>query len=547
MASGGNVKIHRTVLNRCLPNLVRDLDFKAVSIYIYQKELFDDITLRDISEQRVTSDKVRELILRLQQRDQNTYSKFKECLVLSKQEYLKDFLENEETKVYMEVNKKQKENQEKEKARVAMTVKEKHQVQQTGTAREIKNQDSFTMAVDTNAPVTVDGIVIKFCDETSHENCQHPDIYDRAALWMKSMSKDLPGPTRATVGQPANKTEYMQHSEQQQLSNYQEQLFKQGEPNYFQSKKRCDTQHEESMETDGFTQQTANYWGIYEKAQAWYDLAFFRKSRGYKSAMKVIRHEVSQNPVMKLRDITENNEPLGQSESLEIDGPTSTQIGGYLTAVKDNPSGSGPVICPSGMHHSKSNNDVHEGKVKECIGVSSSTPDLSSVSFIDGKIVLKEHYDVCIIFSDTDEDDVYTFIDHLEHIDLGGKEYPKICRFDDEGIWGLASKINRVSLVCNHCSVIFVFVSKNSFSDSYTRFFQDEVVMSSLKNCKVRPVLSEEDCSIPAGMQNIPPIKWYRRNTRAYKENIKSILDYSRKARLQRENNRVHTILPDFL
>ncbi|KAL3851939.1 hypothetical protein ACJMK2_015631 [Sinanodonta woodiana] len=550
MASGWKAKLHRTVLNRCLPNLVRDLDFKAVSIYIYQKELFDDITFRDISEQRVTSEKIRELIHRLQQRDENTYEKFKDCLVQSKQEYLKDILEKEESKVYMEVNKKQVETLEKKN--VSMPVEKKHEIQHTGTARETKTEDSSTMEVDTDVPVTVDNVVIKLDDETSHESGKHPNIYDRAALWMKSLSKDLPGPTQALKGAPAIETGCIQHSGQQQLSNNHEQFLQQEESKQVQSKTKCDTKHGESKEKYGLTQQTTSYWGIYEKAQAWYDIVFCRKSGENKPTMKAIKQEMSQNPVMKIRDITETKESLRQSvASDESDGPidvghTSTQMRGYFTTMKDNSSGSGPVACSSIMHNLKSYNDIHEGKGKEGIGEPSSIPAVSPISFMDGKIVLKEHYDVCIIFSDEDEDDVYTFIEHLKSIDLGGKEYPKICRFDDEGIWGLATRINRVPLICNHCSVIFVFVSKTGLSDSFTKFFKDEVVMSSLKNCKVRPVLAVENCSIPAGMQNISPVKWYRRDTRAYQENIKSILDYSRKARLQREHNRIQTILPDF-
>ncbi|KAL3836852.1 hypothetical protein ACJMK2_022263 [Sinanodonta woodiana] len=46
--SGTPEKLHRSILNRCLPELVRNLDFKAVSMYIQQKEILDDVVMEDI-------------------------------------------------------------------------------------------------------------------------------------------------------------------------------------------------------------------------------------------------------------------------------------------------------------------------------------------------------------------------------------------------------------------------------------------------------------------------------------------------------------------
>ncbi|KAK3611542.1 hypothetical protein CHS0354_016474 [Potamilus streckersoni] len=90
---------HRIALNRCLSTLVRELDFKLVSMYIQEKELFDDVTMRDISDQKTTSNQIRELIKRIQQRDQDTYEKFKECLIQARQSFLRDMLEKEDAKL----------------------------------------------------------------------------------------------------------------------------------------------------------------------------------------------------------------------------------------------------------------------------------------------------------------------------------------------------------------------------------------------------------------------------------------------------------------
>ncbi|KAL3836865.1 hypothetical protein ACJMK2_022276 [Sinanodonta woodiana] len=99
--SGIPEKLHRSVLNHCLPQLVRDLDFRTISIYIQQKEIFDDVTMRDILHAGLPSNQITGLIERIQQRDQSTYETFKKCLVLAKQEDLKDMLEEEEERVAM--------------------------------------------------------------------------------------------------------------------------------------------------------------------------------------------------------------------------------------------------------------------------------------------------------------------------------------------------------------------------------------------------------------------------------------------------------------
>ncbi|KAL3889001.1 hypothetical protein ACJMK2_001360, partial [Sinanodonta woodiana] len=54
-------------------------------------------------EQRTTSKKIVHLIEQLKQRDQATYEKFKECLILAKREDLKKTLEEEEKKVAAEM------------------------------------------------------------------------------------------------------------------------------------------------------------------------------------------------------------------------------------------------------------------------------------------------------------------------------------------------------------------------------------------------------------------------------------------------------------
>ncbi|KAL3837596.1 hypothetical protein ACJMK2_022943 [Sinanodonta woodiana] len=93
---------HRIVLRRCFPVLLRDLDVAGITDYIYQGELLDDVTLRDMKDLQRTSHKIRLLIESIEQRDQSIYEQFKMCLVLSEQSYLKDILEEEEAKILRE-------------------------------------------------------------------------------------------------------------------------------------------------------------------------------------------------------------------------------------------------------------------------------------------------------------------------------------------------------------------------------------------------------------------------------------------------------------
>ncbi|KAL3889149.1 hypothetical protein ACJMK2_001503, partial [Sinanodonta woodiana] len=89
-------KLHQTVLNRCRSKLIKDLNVEVVMKYIQEKELFGDVTIRDINEQTTTTDKISLLIDKIKQRDHNTYKRFKECLIQAQREDLKKMLEEEE-------------------------------------------------------------------------------------------------------------------------------------------------------------------------------------------------------------------------------------------------------------------------------------------------------------------------------------------------------------------------------------------------------------------------------------------------------------------
>ncbi|KAL3888962.1 hypothetical protein ACJMK2_001321, partial [Sinanodonta woodiana] len=101
-------KLHVTVLNRCLPKLVKDLNLEVVMLYIQQKELFDEVTLCDIKERTIKRDKISHLIDQIKQRDKETYERFKECLVEAEREDLILMLEEEEKKVAAEMKEKRR-------------------------------------------------------------------------------------------------------------------------------------------------------------------------------------------------------------------------------------------------------------------------------------------------------------------------------------------------------------------------------------------------------------------------------------------------------
>ncbi|KAL3889158.1 hypothetical protein ACJMK2_001511 [Sinanodonta woodiana] len=89
-------KLHQTVLNRCRSKLIKDLNVEVVMKYIQEKELFDDVTIRDINEQTTTTAKISHLIDQIKQSNKDTYTRFKQCLIEAQREDLKIMLEKEE-------------------------------------------------------------------------------------------------------------------------------------------------------------------------------------------------------------------------------------------------------------------------------------------------------------------------------------------------------------------------------------------------------------------------------------------------------------------
>ncbi|KAL3888903.1 hypothetical protein ACJMK2_001263 [Sinanodonta woodiana] len=82
-------KLHQTVLNRCRPNLMKYLNVEDAS-----------------QEQALTTDKISHLIAQIKKRGQDTYERFKESIFLSKQEDLKEMLDEEEKKCAAEMKSK---------------------------------------------------------------------------------------------------------------------------------------------------------------------------------------------------------------------------------------------------------------------------------------------------------------------------------------------------------------------------------------------------------------------------------------------------------
>ncbi|KAL3889069.1 hypothetical protein ACJMK2_001425, partial [Sinanodonta woodiana] len=91
-------KMHQTVLNRCRSKLIKDLNVDVVMMYIQEKELLDDFTIRDIKQQITETKAISHLIDQIKQRDKDTYERFKECLILAKRADIKRMLDEEEAK-----------------------------------------------------------------------------------------------------------------------------------------------------------------------------------------------------------------------------------------------------------------------------------------------------------------------------------------------------------------------------------------------------------------------------------------------------------------
>ncbi|KAL3889088.1 hypothetical protein ACJMK2_001444 [Sinanodonta woodiana] len=102
-------KLHPTVLDRCLLRLMTDLNVEVVMMHIQQKGLFDAVTIRNINQQKTTTEQISHLIDQIQQRDQETYKRFKECLILADRADIKRMLEEEEENVAVEIKEKRQE------------------------------------------------------------------------------------------------------------------------------------------------------------------------------------------------------------------------------------------------------------------------------------------------------------------------------------------------------------------------------------------------------------------------------------------------------
>ncbi|KAL3888283.1 hypothetical protein ACJMK2_000654 [Sinanodonta woodiana] len=126
--SGNKEKLHVTVLNRCLPNLLRNLNVRDVMMYIQQIELLDDVIIRDINEHTTTTNAITLLIDQIKQRDQDTYKRFKDCLILAKQADLKIMLEEEEENIAVEMKEKHQDSRASEPKRRDYCTKEIHDV-----------------------------------------------------------------------------------------------------------------------------------------------------------------------------------------------------------------------------------------------------------------------------------------------------------------------------------------------------------------------------------------------------------------------------------
>ncbi|KAL3889079.1 hypothetical protein ACJMK2_001435, partial [Sinanodonta woodiana] len=100
-------KLHQTVLNRCLPNLMRFLNVRDVMMYIQEHKLFDDVAVRDINQQKTSTKAISLLIDQVKLRGQDTYERFKECLILTNQADLKQKLDKEEDNLAAEMKDKQ--------------------------------------------------------------------------------------------------------------------------------------------------------------------------------------------------------------------------------------------------------------------------------------------------------------------------------------------------------------------------------------------------------------------------------------------------------
>ncbi|XP_053390323.1 uncharacterized protein LOC128553225, partial [Mercenaria mercenaria] len=118
-----DIKFYKRVLHKSQQRFLEDLDPGSILDLFLERDYLPYTQVRDIQEQRLTSDKTREIIKKVSAKGVGGYETFKALLRESHQEHLTEFLDKQEKTLAKEIKMEEKKKEEKDKqARARETV-----------------------------------------------------------------------------------------------------------------------------------------------------------------------------------------------------------------------------------------------------------------------------------------------------------------------------------------------------------------------------------------------------------------------------------------
>lgn len=160
----------------------------------------------------------------------------------------------------------------------------------------------------------------------------------------------------------------------------------------------------------------------------------------------------------------------------------------------------------------------------------------------DGQAETK-HYDVALLFAETDKHRALEILDEMEQLTLVNEEKPKVCLYTD--LPGTSSHIDGGKNLTKVATLIFVLATENLQDAEVARLIKDEAIGNTrlarrchpgLKCC-VRPLYLERARKDhpPSGLSTIQSVDWYDKDSRFFQRNIRKLLECHIQYRKQRE------------
>ncbi|XP_071083360.1 uncharacterized protein [Haliotis cracherodii] len=167
---------------------------------------------------------------------------------------------------------------------------------------------------------------------------------------------------------------------------------------------------------------------------------------------------------------------------------------------------------------------------------------LLETSSPDGQAETK-HYDVALLFAETDKHRALEILDEMEQLTLVHEEKPKVCLYTD--LPGTSSHIDAGKNLTKVATLILVLATENLHDAEVARLIKDEAIGNTRLarkchpglECCVRPLYLEKERKDhpPSGLSTITPVEWYDKDSNYFQRSIRILLEYHIPYRKRRE------------